>query len=799
MRFSILPLFSIVILFFFNSNVFSQEKGSIEGVVTDGNTYNVLETASVQLLQAADSSLVKGQITDSEGVFKFDNVGYGQYIIRVSYLGYHPQFIPKFVVSPEKSSIKFGQTALLESSNNLDEVSVYAMKLTGTVEDNKTIYNITNEAAERAQSGLELLRQVPSCQVDFMSNNVTLEGSDNVLFLVNGKKVTKEYLMQLNPKIIQRFEIISNPGVEYESDVEGVISVVLKKNMEFGLNARASVEIPTNYKGYFSNHNGNIEYFKNGIRVFAGGYWGFNQWDLNFERNRIYEGPQGDFSVLNQYSEGEQFNKYGGFNYGTDWFINDKNSLNFYSSIRPYIPNEIDLETDIYIEYDSVAEERTNINLQDRKYFFNDYSLFYLHKFSKPGQEISGEAYYSNNRSYTEQENVEYFDEDESVLSSVHQISKDNKDVVRLKADYKHPLSEKLKFSVGVLSYNSFIDNRYNEKVENYVDDIQYTENRMAAYSNISWKIKKHNLQFGLRYENSYINVHHERDTSNEYDELLPFVSYQTKLGKNHTLQLNYRKSIQRPWLNQINPFNFKEDEYNISSGNPNLGPGIKHKLVFTHRIKIKGPFFITYKPYVKMENDIIRKITQPLNDSVSYSKFENVSSAFEYGVRFNAGLALTKWWSFNPGFTYYHKEIKEMNEFGLPGFQNDAWKIELKTQIILPKDWVIFANFNKESPYITHQRTTEKNYVFIAGFNKKVNNRLSISAITLNPWSQKFNFEDTEIQSEGLSEKHKGYVNYNYIVNFRVNYSFNTGKEIKKINRNIQTDEDVGGNQGIF
>ena len=71
----------------------------------------------------------------------------------------------------EKNVIRFTSTALVSLSKNIDEVSVYAHLLTGTMDDDKTVYNVTPEAAEVATSALELLRQVPEVTVDYITND----------------------------------------------------------------------------------------------------------------------------------------------------------------------------------------------------------------------------------------------------------------------------------------------------------------------------------------------------------------------------------------------------------------------------------------------------------------------------------------------------------------------------------------------------------------------------------------------------------------------------------------------------
>ena len=62
---------------------------SITGKVLDENKQPV-SFASVTLLAAADSSLIKGEVSDEAGDFDIENISAGNYILSISFLGYEP-------------------------------------------------------------------------------------------------------------------------------------------------------------------------------------------------------------------------------------------------------------------------------------------------------------------------------------------------------------------------------------------------------------------------------------------------------------------------------------------------------------------------------------------------------------------------------------------------------------------------------------------------------------------------------------------------------------------------------------
>jgi hypothetical protein len=71
--------FSILSLFGFSQ----KNNGKINGSVTDGNT-KIIESATITLLKAKDSSIAKISASDKAGNFGFDNIANGKYFVSIS-------------------------------------------------------------------------------------------------------------------------------------------------------------------------------------------------------------------------------------------------------------------------------------------------------------------------------------------------------------------------------------------------------------------------------------------------------------------------------------------------------------------------------------------------------------------------------------------------------------------------------------------------------------------------------------------------------------------------------------------
>ena len=82
-------------LFFFllfSLSAFSQTNVTLSGVLIDKANNEPILAGSVELMQAKDSVYVDGIISNVNGEFSFRNLKAGNYILKVTYIGYLPLF-----------------------------------------------------------------------------------------------------------------------------------------------------------------------------------------------------------------------------------------------------------------------------------------------------------------------------------------------------------------------------------------------------------------------------------------------------------------------------------------------------------------------------------------------------------------------------------------------------------------------------------------------------------------------------------------------------------------------------------
>ncbi|HEY6977904.1 MAG TPA: TonB-dependent receptor, partial [Chitinophagaceae bacterium] len=231
----IIPLLSVLLLYAFTATA-----QNITGNVKDGDGKSLVN-ASVSLLNAKDSSVVKLAVTDQNGRYEFKNIKSGRYITNVSFVGYKANYSTVFEV-PGSGDIRVAPVVITKLSGDLKDVTVTAKKPIVEVKADKTILNVENSINAVGSDALELLRKSPGVLVD-KDDNVSLAGKNGVKIYIDGKPSPLTgtdlayYLKSLQSSQIESIELITNPSAKYEAEGNaGIINIRLKKNRSYGTN-----------------------------------------------------------------------------------------------------------------------------------------------------------------------------------------------------------------------------------------------------------------------------------------------------------------------------------------------------------------------------------------------------------------------------------------------------------------------------------------------------------------------------------------------------------------------------------
>ena len=161
------------------------KKGKINGSIKDGSQKN-LQSATITLLKAKDSSSVKFAVANKNGDYEFVNIPEGKYRIAVTSVGYEKVFSAVFEITEAKPEINLDAITLTETAKSLGEVTVTAKKPFIETKIDKTVVNVEASPTSAGATALEILEKSPGITVD-NDGNISLRGKAGVIIMMDGK------------------------------------------------------------------------------------------------------------------------------------------------------------------------------------------------------------------------------------------------------------------------------------------------------------------------------------------------------------------------------------------------------------------------------------------------------------------------------------------------------------------------------------------------------------------------------------------------------------------------------------
>src|SRR6266404_2437021 len=164
------------------TTVFSQAQ-QISGLAKD-ESGSPLNGATVSLLRAKDSAVIKLAITKSGGAYNFSGTKEGNYRVLVTYIGYKPAFSSTFSFS--SPDVTLAELKLSKLPASLGNVSVTAKKPMVEVRADKMILNVEGTINATGSNALELLRKSPGVLLD-KDENISMAGKNGVQVYIDGR------------------------------------------------------------------------------------------------------------------------------------------------------------------------------------------------------------------------------------------------------------------------------------------------------------------------------------------------------------------------------------------------------------------------------------------------------------------------------------------------------------------------------------------------------------------------------------------------------------------------------------
>jgi outer membrane cobalamin receptor len=596
-----------------------------------------------------DSTAVKTVLSDSLGNFSI-SVDTGAYILVYTNVGYHPYHSPEISVGNSVIT-ELPAVFLSRDKSQLAGVTVFGRRPVIETMADGFVYNAENDVTIAAGNVIDVLRKIPMVSVT-PDGAPSVRGSTNVRVFIDNKPSSvyansiAEALQLIPSEDIAKIEIITHPSSKYDAEgSDAVINIITKKRR---------------YNGFNGDLRANIGIWRqdlNNSLKLRSGYWILNfdaglyrsdyeagyrlirsvtkqNFADRFEQQREWDSRQNTKNTsltvirildsLSTLNLGYRFRNSSSFEmaeHQTQLFSANAMSDAFTRNIPTISGNEVHTITAGY-----------SGTSRNKKQEYNLLAALFRH---------SGTDGY--NLQQLRNDIVDYREKSEGMTA--------NRELT-LQVDFVKHFNQLSKLETGIKTVwrdskvESLID-IYNASQDKFIRDnirsniFNSRRNVNAAYISYTLAIKKWQWRAGLRLEQTHQHTVF-KDTILQvpgFKNLLPNILTRYTINQKNSMAYSYTTRITRPYIFFLNPnINFI-DSFNISYGNPNLGPEVMHIHTLDYNYTNRSLFIGISIVHTRIQGAIDQiRLLRP--DRVSEITWRNVGSARNWSIssslRFN-------------------------------------------------------------------------------------------------------------------------------------------------------------------
>ncbi len=646
--------------------------GSIIGSILDADNSKGIADAHVSLLLLSDTSTQKHQLSIKDGEFGFDKLSYGYYRLRVTAAGYAVRVIDSIYIRTERFDFDLNDVRINKNSSLLSEVTMYAEKPLIENRDGKIIFNTGESALSSGATTTELLKQTPLVNID-NDGKILLRGKE-VKILIDDKPVEldarqlQDLLESMPGSLIEKIEVMTTPPPQYANERGGVINIVTKKG-KVGFNARVNVNYGSRGEAGISS---NLSYRKNKFALNFSAGFGYNEFNGSSYSNRenVYADSSNYFNTAGLSNSN---NRRPNIRLGVDYDLNKRNSFNIntqYNSNNAAYENSVEYSN--LNRFEQLYKLSNRLTATDNKNSSPGFSITYTTRGKDPREVlriITGINCNSsqNNRDFYQQYlNPDHTPNGSDSTQEQHTASRNN--TISFRINYDKPLKgDKTLLNFGA-TYNrhnnhhvlntAFIKKPENVFVKNEAlsNDFLFHQTIYSLRASARYNfVKDFFINAGLQADYTETNFdifNNTKHYSNNYWSLLPFANLVKKWENDVSINLSYKRTVQRPGLTELNPSLDYGDPYNTRSGNPYLLPYFADNFDF-----IFGKWNKLYNLNASVGYNVLQNIYSSIRTlqtgGSTFTTWQNISSRKEYEASVWGGYTFNKKTKANLSFGY--------------------------------------------------------------------------------------------------------------------------------------------------
>ncbi|HMI03198.1 MAG TPA: outer membrane beta-barrel protein [Pedobacter sp.] len=774
---------------------------SVKGYLIDSASQKPIEFITVSL-KNADQKTIKTQHSKTDGGFLMDKLPAGKFKVTFVSVGYVMKSM-EISLDKETQLLDLGRIAIGASNTQLKSVAVMAARQVIKQEADRLIYDLQADPDSKSNSVLEMMRKVPLLTVD-ADDNIKLSGNSAYRIFINGKPSS---MMERNPKdvlksmpasTIQKIEVITTPSSKYDAEgLAGIINIITNKAVDNGyngninLNERFPLGGPS-IGGSFTNKSG-----KFGLSAFGGASLAntpptgitiyrvssdavpselFQTADRESDNKTAYMGTELSYEIDSLNLISGQFNL-NGSNGSGEFF---QNSILRNSTV---ILQQYDLLTD---EGNSGTGADAALNYQLGFHRDKNQLLTASYRYYGFVNDQNTGQLFTNRTNYS--------------LPDFRQVNESVMSEHTAQLDFVYPVKT-LSIEAGVkgIFRTNESDFKYfsRDMNDSYIIDPSKTntfnnsQSILAAYNSYQYNLKNWSVKAGVRFENTVVDADFVTTASQvkqDYFSIVPSIAISRRF-KASGISFGWNQRIQRPGINQLNPFVDRSNPIFETTGNPDLRPTKGNQFRLGYDWNKKGNLNVSLR-YNWIRGLIFQVSNYDATTGITRTRFENTGGAKALGGNVNFSYPLSQIWNLSVNGSLMHGWADGISN-GKP-IKNHGFMFycNMTSGLRLNKDWRVSGSFYLNGGELTVQQQSNAFVSTAFNVNKDIiKDKLSFSAFTNNPFIR-YRMNVTKSFGPNFNQENNSQQNFR-TMGASLSYRFGKLKEsIKKSKRSISNDD---------
>src|SRR5690606_28265603 len=357
-------------------------------------------------------------------------------------------------------------------------------------------------------------------------------------------------------------------------------------------------------------------------------------------------------------------------------------------------------------------------------------------------------------------------------------------------------------------SYRAVGDNPYElATTAGFNNNLNYDQGILAGYLAHTLSLKSgYSFKVGARYEHTVISAYTRTEEDIDipsYGVLVPSINVSKRLKNNNTLKASYNRRLQRPSIRYLNPNIQRDNNLDVTVGNPELAPEYTNNFELGYSTILQG-FVLNVTGFARLTNDGIQSVRVPdVIDGVSVLKttYQNIGKDNAFGTSIFANVSAGKL-SLNGGGDVYYTMMDNNNPVDSLRASNEGvvFSGRLFGNYSFGQGWgAQFFSFYRGRE-VQLQGTQGGFYMYSLGFRKEFNEKRGSVGLAVENFLQSSIKMRTKVESPLVVQSR---LNTRNNFSFRVTFNYRIGKmsmeQRPRRRRTINNDDlkDGGGGDG--